>query len=157
MSDGVLLHMYRDCGISEDEHDLDWIVPLKYVLKVRHAFKESEHFGVHEQDGHLGRRQIGYHFSGYHIETGVDIDIFSLNEVNGSKFAPLWMNHKLYYCDLPDNLEFGYKLKVNGFEFSVIGPIEEYLVSVYGKDWRTPIKTKDWDEQNPRYKPYESK
>ena len=80
----------------------------------------------------------------------MDIDIFSLNEVDGSKFETMWIKNKMHACWLPDTLEFGYKLKVNGFEFSVIGPIEEYLVSLFGEDWKIPIKTKDWDWKNPR-------
>ena len=58
MSDGILLHMYRDCGISEAENDIDFIVPLKHVLKVRDAFKESDHFGVYKSAGGLRRHEV---------------------------------------------------------------------------------------------------
>ena len=154
MSDGILLHMYRDCGISKGENDIDFIVPLKYVLKVRDAFKKSEHFGVYTQAAGLRRKEVGYHFAGYHIATGVDIDIFTLNEVNGTKFETMWMNHKMHACYLSNETKFGYKLKVNGFEFNVIGPIEDYLERLFGNDWRTPIKASDWTWKNPRFVPY---
>ena len=146
----MLLHMYRDCGISIDEHDIDFLVPLEHIPIVKDAFESSEHFGVWKQSKKLKATEIGYHFAGHHKETGVDVDIFSLNFVAGKKFSPMWINGRLHSCWLPKNLEFGYKLKVTGFEFNTIGPIEEYLVSIYGKDWKIPIKTKDWDWKNPR-------
>ena len=154
MSDGVLLHMYRNCGISEDEHDLDFIVPYKHILSVRSAFEESEQFEVYRQSKRLKEKQIGYHFACYHKITGVKIDIFSLNNLAQHKWQPMWIYERLYSCWLPKNLTFGYRLKVNEFEFNVIGPIEDYLVSMYGSDWKIPIDTKDWDWRNPRCKPY---
>ena len=142
MSNGILLHMYRNCGVGKDANDIDYIAPLKDLPRIRDAFVKSDKFTTHIIFGR--ENKIGYELAFYHNDTNIRIDIFSLNVINGTKFTPLWYHKKLYLCSLPNEFEFGYKLKVNGYEFSVLGPIEEYLVHKYGENWMTPIRTKDW-------------
>lgn len=143
---GTMLHLYRDCGLSSDTSDIDFLVPVEDVFELIDVFtlrgwRLYRKFGTPDQPGY----EISFKTSGvrYHV------DIFSFNVDTEENFWPLWTGGKLRRCALSKDIDFGYKIKVGERMFNAIGPPEKVLETIYTKDWDKPIASRNWNWINP--------
>lgn len=138
---GTMLQLYRDCGLSKDTHDIDFIVPVNEIYPIIEKFKQDgwkldRKFGKPNEPGY----ELSFKLNKYNV------DIFSFNEEETEfNYWPLWVNRKLRKCKLNKNINFGHQIKIGDRYFHSLGPVEQIAETIYGTSWKIPIPSKKFN------------
>ena len=141
LSDGSLLQLYRNCsvGLSDLDFSLDqaWWKENKQELEkelVTAGFKLAAIFG--------NMNMFGYEEAWE--KNGVKVDIFSSIMKGNIRVTGFWVQGKLYACSMPMESVVMYKC-MGMVEVRVPFPVEDALLSMYGRNYPYPLGSWHWD------------
>eukprot|EP00092_Neocalanus_flemingeri_P054551 GFUD01064251.1.p1 GENE.GFUD01064251.1~~GFUD01064251.1.p1 ORF type:complete len:295 (-),score=74.58 GFUD01064251.1:3-812(-) len=141
LSDGSLLHLYRNCsvGLSDLDFSLDqaWWEDNKEELKEELSiagFKLTAVFG--------NMNMFGYEESWQ--KNGVKVDIFGSNMEGNSRVTGFWVQGKNYPCTMPMERTVMYQWR-GEVEVRIPFPVEDALIAMYGRNYPHPVGQWQWD------------
>ncbi len=145
LTDGTLLGFYRNSDFIEHDEDLDMGAKIE-------AYNEKLILDFTDQNWKIaniyGRRNCGLEIS--FKKRKIKLDIFFFYTENAKMWHGAWRKIKdngqtkrnliKYYYDTFSLKSVDFKGEI----FNIPDDPEKYLVTKYGKNWRTPIKKWDW-------------
>ncbi|MDP8232494.1 MAG: LicD family protein [Candidatus Zophobacter franzmannii] len=145
LTDGTLLGFYREANFIGHDKDMDIGVFIS-------DFKD-ELFDKLEENGWKIVRALGSKDQGLELTLRKDlhnIDIFFFYEDDDCYWHAAWQGQKIDGKRYRKMIKYSYhkfqliKAQFLDSDFNVPLDTEKYIVTKYGKDWRTPVKDWDW-------------
>lgn len=141
LTDGTLLGYYRENQLLGHDTDIDMGCYIsEYTDQIIHKFNEN---------GWRFEHMFGCRAEGLELtfsRKGVSLDLFFFYEEDDKYWHGAWRG-----TDNKENLIKYYYSRFNLVETEFGGNIfdipenpEKYIITKYGKDWRTPVKEWDW-------------
>ena len=141
LSEGSLLHLYRNCsvGLSDIDFSLEqewWKMNQDNLHKAmeKAGFNRTAVFGKIENFGYEEAWE----------ESGVKVDIFGNVIREGISTIGFWVQGKLYSCSLPvKNVSF-YKWRETVL-VRIPVPVKDAVIAIYGRNFDHPLTDWKWD------------
>lgn len=151
---GTLLGAYREHNFIAHDYDLDVALDIRYLDKIKplmlsHGLKlkVEVHFGSWETP-----HNVEYRFE--YNQTFIDFDFYFISDHSAYTYNPMFIENIDYQeknkilpviVEKIDNPFEGLAVfSFLGREFMVPSNTEEFIISNYGPNWRTPIKDYDY-------------
>lgn len=132
---GTLLGLYRDKSIIPYDHDIDIALKFSDVDSLVTCLPE-----LLAQGFTIIRYQSGVIMS--FVKNGVYIDIYLFKNTTNTEY--ICSSYKLTDIDFYCNNTISYI----GYNFKTINNPEQFFITYYGHDWKTPIKNLRADPNN---------
>ena len=141
LSDGSLLHLYRNCsvGLSDIDFSLDlgWWKENKGKLdeKLEDAgFTQTAVFG---DIGHFGYTEAWGMY-------GIKVDILSSIMEGNIRVLGLWVQGRLFPCHMPVRWVSTYLWR-GSVRVRIPVPVEDTMIATYGRNYDYPVVGWQWD------------
>lgn len=146
LTDGTLLGFYRNGDFIDHDEDLDMGADIgSYNERMILDFTDSGWKIANV----YGKRDCGLEIS--FKKRKIKLDIFFFYTENGKMWHGAWRKHKENGILRRNLIKYSYdafglkKAVFKGEDFQVPEDPERFVVTKYGKNWRTPVKQWDWE------------
>jgi len=143
LSDGSLLHLYRNC--STGRSDLDFAIRLNWWRNNSELLQKELEMTGFKRELSFGSLNLDWGYSEAWMKWDIKVDLIGNIFKDNYSVTPLWVNGKAFPCFMKVAQITQYKWLE---DVTVHGPypIEDALLSAYGTNYMQPFINWTWDK-----------